>query len=646
MDLSVIIVNYNVKYFLEQCLYSVFRALANIQAEVFVVDNNSVDGSCTLVQNKFPSVRLIENKENLGFSKASNQALRLASGNYCLLLNPDTLVEENSFEKCIAFMESHPEAGALGVKMINGNGKFLPESKRSLPTPQVAFFKIFGLSSLFPHSKLFGRYHLGYLDKDKTHPVDILSGAFMFIRKEALVKTGLLDEDFFMYGEDIDLSYRLIKNGFTNYYFPESKIIHYKGESTKKGSLNYVLVFYKAMIIFAGKHFSPQNVRFFTLMIHLAVYFRAFLAISRRIAKKLYQPVLDIILIFAGFYFLIPMWEKHRFAASDYYPHEFYIYAVPSYILIWIATVYLSGGYKKPVNIMSPARGILYGTIIILVIYALLPDNLRFSRALIFLGASWGLLIMIMQRFLFKLAGVKDYTFDPSHKKKIILIGLEDEASRVEKLYLKTVSPDIAGYVFPGNEKSGGYLGNLSQLHEIIKIHRIEEVVFCARDVSSEEIIRAMTSVSDLPVDIKIAPPHNFSIIGNNFLNESGELNNIFKNSIGLKENIRKKRFFDVISSTVLIIILPVFAIVNNKAGIILRNALRVLKAEKTWVSYQGNDTPGLPVLKKGVYSPVANPGINDGEIIDRINVEYASNYNVFNDLQLLLKNIFSQQKL
>ncbi|MCL1822013.1 MAG: glycosyltransferase family 2 protein, partial [Prolixibacteraceae bacterium] len=282
MKISVVIVNYNVRHFLEQCLYSVFKALEGIESEVFVADNNSVDGSCHMVREKFPSVKLIENNMNVGFSAANNQAIRVAGGDYVLLLNPDTVVEENTFSKTLAFMDAHPDAGALGVKMIDGKGHFLPESKRGLPTPWVAFYKIFGLSALFPHSRKFGKYHLSYLNKDQTHQVDVLCGAFMLLRREALDRTGLLDETFFMYGEDIDLSYRIFQSEYKNYYFPETTIIHYKGESTRKGSLNYVKVFYNAMLIFSRKHFSSGNFRLFSFFIHIAVYFRAFLAIMRR----------------------------------------------------------------------------------------------------------------------------------------------------------------------------------------------------------------------------------------------------------------------------------------------------------------------------------------------------------------------------
>ena len=248
MQLSIIIVNYNVRNFLEQCLTSVFKAINGIDAEVFVVDNNSSDDSLEMVSQQFPEVIIIANKDNVGFSKANNQAMAIAKGRYILLLNPDTVVEEDTFSKCIAFSDKHPDLGGLGVKMVDGSGIFLPESKRGLPTPSVSFYKIFGLSAIFPKSKTFAKYHLAYLDKDEINEIEVLSGAFMWMRKSVLDKIGYLDEAFFMYGEDIDLSYRITQAGYKNYYFPEAQIIHYKGESTKKGSINYVFVFYLSLI--------------------------------------------------------------------------------------------------------------------------------------------------------------------------------------------------------------------------------------------------------------------------------------------------------------------------------------------------------------------------------------------------------------
>ncbi|HQB79301.1 MAG TPA: glycosyltransferase family 2 protein, partial [Tenuifilaceae bacterium] len=329
MTLSVIIVNYNVKYFLEQCLISVFKAVKGIDAEVWVVDNASADGSCQMVKERFPKVKLIENHNNVGFSVANNQAIRLSTGKYILLLNPDTVVQEDTFTKCIAFMESHPEAGSMTVRMIDGKGTFLPESKRALPSPMVSFYKIFGLSRLFPRSKTFARYHLGHLDPNLTHSIEILPGAYMLMRKEALDVTGLLDETFFMYGEDIDLSYRILKAGYKNYYYPETTIIHYKGESTKKGSINYVLIFYKAMAIFAQKHFSKKNARLYILIIYIAIYFRAFASIVSRLAKRLALPLADTLLISTGVTLLVSFWEQYRFGTSEAYPNQLLWVMIP-----------------------------------------------------------------------------------------------------------------------------------------------------------------------------------------------------------------------------------------------------------------------------------------------------------------------------
>lgn len=251
-----------------------------MEVEIFVVDNHSQDDSLDYLIPRFPEVRFIANTENVGFARANNQAIEQSTGKYVLLLNPDTVIAENTLYEVFQFMEAHPEAGGTGVKMLDGDGRFLPESKRGFPTPWVSFCKIFGLSALFPHSRIFGRYHMKYLSPDECHPIDILSGAFMFMRRETLDKSRLLDESFFMYGEDIDLSYRLVLAGYTNYFLP-TPIIHYKGESTKKGSLRYVRVFYEAMLIFFKKHY-PHYSKGYYLAVKSSIFFRASLAAAYR----------------------------------------------------------------------------------------------------------------------------------------------------------------------------------------------------------------------------------------------------------------------------------------------------------------------------------------------------------------------------
>lgn len=268
MKLSIIIVNYNVKYYLEQCLDSIFCSTKNIETEIFIVDNHSSDGSVDYLKPRYPDIKFIENQENVGFAKANNQALAEAQGEYILLLNPDTLIGQNTLKNVCRFMDKNPQAGAVGVKMIDGYGHFLPESKRGFPSPWNSFCKMTGLSKLFPYSKHYGGYSLKYLDASTIHQVDILAGAFMMVRKEAVDKVGYLDEHFFMYGEDIDWSYRFTLAGYSNYYFPEP-ILHYKGESTRK-DIKYVKHFYRAMLIFFNKYYPNSN-GFFKFMIHLAI---------------------------------------------------------------------------------------------------------------------------------------------------------------------------------------------------------------------------------------------------------------------------------------------------------------------------------------------------------------------------------------
>ncbi len=260
-SISIVIVNYNSKAFLELSLFSVQKALKSIDAEVFVVDNASSDNSREYITPKYPCVKWIQNDTNVGFAKANNQAISLATKRYVLLLNPDTIVPEDCFTKTLEFMESHEECGALGVKMVDGSGNYLPESKRGLPTPSVSFFKLSGLHNICPKNRQCSKYYMGHIHRDSVAKVEVLSGAFMLIRRKAISRVGLLDEGYFMYGEDIDYSYRILLGGYLNYYFPEVTIIHFKGESTQVNTF-YVKVFYDAMKRFATQYFK-HNLAFY-----------------------------------------------------------------------------------------------------------------------------------------------------------------------------------------------------------------------------------------------------------------------------------------------------------------------------------------------------------------------------------------------
>ena len=277
MKLSVIIVNYNVRPYLTACLDSVQRALEGIESEVFVVDNHSDDDSVEVISRDYAWVHLINNRENLGFSKANNIAIRQAQGEYILLQNPDTVVAEETLKGVIDFMDQHPKAGGAGVRMHNADGTLAPESRRAIPTPFVAARKMLGFTK---------RYYMSYLSWDAPAQIEVVSGAFMLLRHKAIYEVGMLDEDFFMYGEDIDLSYRLLQGGWQNWYLPYD-IVHYKGQSTSKSDFRYVHVFYQAMLIFFHKHYSHLSF-FFSLPVKVAIYFRASLALVDIVRKKLH----------------------------------------------------------------------------------------------------------------------------------------------------------------------------------------------------------------------------------------------------------------------------------------------------------------------------------------------------------------------
>ena len=284
MKLSVVIVIYNVRHYLYQCLESLKRALKDIDAEVFVVDNHSRDGSIGYVRGLFPEVNYVESNHNLGFARANNVAIRQCRGEYILLLNPDTIVGEQTVGHVLEFMDAHPDAGAAGVRMLKSDGDKAMESRRGLPTPMTAFYKMTGLCKRFPRHRKMGHYYMGYLPWDEAVPIEVVSGAFCMLRHEAVNKVGVLDEDFFMYGEDIDLSYRLIKGGYHNWYLPET-ILHYKGESTQKSSFRYVHVFYEAMLIFFRKHYGGASL-WLTLPIKSAIYIKATLSLLQMQAQK------------------------------------------------------------------------------------------------------------------------------------------------------------------------------------------------------------------------------------------------------------------------------------------------------------------------------------------------------------------------
>lgn len=651
MKLSVIIVNYNVKHFLEQALLSVRRASEGLLVETWVVDNNSTDDSVAMVREKFPKVHVISNTENVGFSRANNQAIRQSTGEYILLLNPDTVVSEDTFQKCLDFMNLHPQAGGLGVKTIDGSGTFLPESKRGFPSPWVAFCKSFGLSALFPKSRIFNRYYLGYLSRDETHEIDVLVGSFMLMRKSVLDKIGLLDEAFFMYGEDIDLSYRIVKAGYNNYYLSDTTIIHYKGESTKKGSLNYVRIFYGAMIIFAKKHFKGQKATIFIALMLLAIWFRASLTVISSIFKKVNLPIFDVFLMGFGLYVLKDFWSSYYFKDPNYIKLSFLYFNMPLYISIWLSTIYFSGGYDKPVSLRRILRGVFVGTIILSAVYGFLDLNLRSSRMLIILGALWTGLSLISLRLFQHFIKNRNLHLSNEGVKNLALIGSKSETDRAKSFLTQVqVVKNIIGIINPKKtEDYDIYLGSIENLENFIKFFRIKELIFCSKDIENQAIIHIMTQLGTR-IDYKILAEYSQSIIGSSSKNTSGELYTMavqFK--IASPTNRRNKRLVDFLLSFSCLVLSPILIFFIKQPLVFYKDVMQIFIGNETFVGYTDLDrfnregvSVNLPKLKKGLFTPINAFTFEtfNYKTLERLNFFYAKDYSLWQDLEIIWKGL------
>jgi len=646
MQLSIIIVNYNVKHFLEQCLLSVQKAIEGIAAEIIVIDNNSVDGSQQMLKEKFGNqITFIENHDNPGFSKANNQGIRIAKGKYVLLLNPDTVVEEGTFRETLDFMEAHPKAGGLGVKMLDGEGKFLPESKRGLPTPWVSFYKIFGLAKLFPKNKTFGQYHLTYLDKDETHEIEILSGAFMLMRKEVLDKVGYLDEDFFMYGEDIDLSYRILLGGYKNYYFAGTKIIHYKGESTKKGSLNYVRVFYNAMIIFAQKHFGGSRKRLFIFTIRIAVYFRALLAVVHRLWTRFSFPAFEALLVYGMIYGVKEYWEHYvKYIEGGEYPLAFDLIAAPVYTLVFISFLGLAGAYKKPYQI-RPIVTATFAGFIGIATFSFIFSSVNFSRAIVGLASVFTMVITMTTRGIINLREKRNFFFTEPNQKRVLIAGDYEGIGRINRLlnqeldYRVEVIGAVVQEVEEGKPLTVDVLGSLAQLKEILHYYRVEEVIFCNKSIATQDILDLMWE-AEKRVAYKLVPPGVDYIVGPQSIHTSRYQQRIRPN-LQKREMRLRKRALDMVVSSAMLLSYPLLFWRYKRPLRALKHIGQVIFGRKHLVGYIQQGREGLPQLKAGLLSMLNRGG--EGTKGDSVNREmldryYARMYSWDLDLEIVMR--------
>ncbi len=560
-DISVIIVNYNVKELLEQCIKSIITSGNNLNIEIIVVDNNSFDGSVEYLEARFPHyppLKVISNKTNLGFAKANNIGVRESKGKYVLILNPDTVLQEDTLKKCISAYENNTEIGALTCKLVLPNGKLDLACRRSFPTPSVALSRMLGLSKLFPRSRTFGRYNLTYLDEDSSYDVDAIVGAFMLIRRDIYEKVNGFDEDYFMYGEDLDLCYRIRKAGYRVYYYSGTSIIHYKGESTKKSSVSYVNNFYGAMQIFVRKNMSA-NFWLVNFMIDLSIYYRSFVSYSKRFLIAFYPVLLDLLFIILAMLFAI----KQRF---EQFPLEAYTLVVIIYSLVWLITLGFSGAYYRAnkLSFVKPLNGILVGFFVNSA-FTYFFNEYAFSRAVVIRTAFYAFILIALWRLALKLINYSKRKNILSNEAKTLIIGKNEESEAFVNKLRKRIDAeyDLVGYISTSGGKGGDIVGNLNNLPDVIIASKVKNILFAKNELSNQQILDFMWKLRKYNLNFQILSGDSDILLGKKSLDKIDEIYLMqIEYNINRKFNIFVKRLFDLAFGIVTLFTLYPFSLI------------------------------------------------------------------------------------
>ncbi|MCX7651730.1 MAG: glycosyltransferase family 2 protein [Bacteroidia bacterium] len=596
IDLSVVIVSYNVKYFLRQCLQSVARAMEGLSVEVWVVDNASIDGSVEMVREEFPWVKLIANSANLGFAKANNQAIKLSNGRHILLLNPDTIVQEDTFQVVVDFLDKHPEAGAVGVKIIDGQGRFSPDSRRDLPSAWNIFCKLSGLYRLFPKSRVFGRYHLTFLPENEITPVPVLLGAFMAIPRHVLDEVGLLDERFFMYAEDIDLCYRILQAGYTNYYLPTTQIVHFKGESTKSRSLNYVLTFYKASLQFIQKHYKSWKRWPAALLYQAGIISAAMLSAAKRVFRAIYLPSAEIALLYLLGLGLFNFWRDYT--GKSFYP-AYETWGLIGYALAFVIGHGLFLNYNSPYRIRRIIGAVIVGFLLIVLVSYLIP-SINVSRFMV-LGLAAGampvgLILRALDNWLKK--GHPHLTGDISHR--VMVIAEPTQFDRIHRLLFEDIQypAEFLGFVSPRPHHRS--IGTPAQLPYLLDRYQPDELIFCNTSLSSQEIISLMMRYFYRKLSFKIIPPYADYLIGPQSILVSRHSLRLYLR-LHQPEVLFQKKIFDLTVSLALLCTYPFTFWIYHQPFAALRSLFGVLMGRYHFVSYSEIPSEEMPLLKQGL---------------------------------------------
>ncbi len=652
LDLSIIIVNYNVKEFLQNLIHSIEKASVNLNKEIIIVDNASDDGSVDFIKEKFPEIKLIANQQNFGFGKANNTGLKIAAGKYILLINPDTLVAEDTFEKMIEFFENNPEAGLAGCKILNPDGSLQLACRRSFPGPWTSFTKVSGLSTLFSNSKIFARYNLTYLDENKTYEVDAISGSFMMMRKEVYDKVGGFDEQFFMYGEDLDLCYRIQKSGFKVYYVHTTQIIHYKGESTKRSSIDETKVFYNAMHLFVKKHLSSSLL--VEIILRSAIAIRsvfAFVAVRKLI-------FLSVILDFIFFNLCLHLAEKTYLQFSVWKGFPDYaiqiVYTIPAIIQIMVSL--LIGNYQKDKLSVSKTILSIFISLPILASLTFFFKDFAYSRAIVLITYTFLFFALTGWRIFLKLIFKQRFIDDDLKQKNTLIVGLNDSAIQIGKKIKKkkTDRRTVIGLIGFSNKEIGEKLdsfeviGTVQNIKKVINENKINEVIFSSSDLSYNSMMEIVAKCRDENVEFKIAGNNLDFIVGKTSVTLLDDMP-----VIELNYNISQpklkfiKTLFDFSVAVPAIFLIYPFIFIKSKAlnkqsdfAKFVLGFPKIIRGKVSLVGpkyYEANHDNILGKAGLTGYWYIEN---ENSEELEKLNFYYAKNQNIWLDLEILAKSL------
>jgi len=642
LDLSIIIVNYNVKDFLLQCLRSVDLAMSRIAGEVIVVDNHSTDGSVSYLQPLFPHVQFISLKKNLGFARANNMALEKARGEFILFLNPDTLLEERTLEAMLAYMREHPEVGICGCKVLNPDGTLQLACRRSFPTPWASFCKVTGLQSLFPRSRLFAQYNQTFRNPDETYFVDAVSGSFMFARSSALNQSGGFDPDFFMYGEDLDLCYRISQAGWKIAYVPDTSVIHYKGASTNRSSLDRVGIFYDAMELFARKHHSSSSG--VLLFLRLGILLRSLLAHANRNRRSLVILFFDLLSMNGA----LLLATKLRFGTYFGFPP----YAYPAVFVALTAVSFCSmiavGEYfeSKP-SLRRAFRGQMVNFFLLTALTYFFKE-FAFSRGVLLMLICCGILSTGLIRVLM---AVYDKSLGKEADRRIAIVGTNEAAARIIRALqsAEARNADLVGILTCSETDRNSFcevpiIGDLSHLPQLIEQHRLGEIIITDSSVQRQDVMEMISAVSMRSTRFHVALDYE-DIVVSRIINEVAGIDPTLPSyNISRLRYRLAKRVFDLAACLFLLTFgLPLVYLAKRGFSVAVRDLWLVARGRYSIVGLYplGEERPPRGKIGLTGLVHISRPSRLSSQVIRELNEWYVQHYTLTLDLDVLFRSLF-----